>query len=159
MGGYGVGVATAVLLAGALWCVPLASTVAQDAPAVTAGARVRVLLKSPGGARYTGTVAGLRSDTLLLQPEDGSDSVPLAIGKIHKLHVSRGPAFTYDLSSKTSDECTDGEGTTMVALVIAGPVIGAAIGAARPGERWVSVPPKRLLATITSRGVGLAISF
>ncbi len=191
MGRYGVGLAIALLLAGTPWCVPLARAVAQDVPAVTEGARVRAVLRAPGG-RYTGTVAGLRSDTLLLLPDGGTESAPLAISTIRQLHVSLGPAstargafhgarsgfaggalagmvaaaangclgaaFTYDWSSK-SNECTDGEGTTVVALAIAGPIVGAVIGAARPGERWVSVPPQRLRATITSRGVGLAIPF
>jgi len=138
-----------------------AAAAAQQAAPVVPGERVRVRV-APSGRHYTGNLAALRSDTLILDaPRRRSLSLPL--GSVVGLERSRGPgrcrsrpgarlsrvalgtvtgALLGGVISYQATKCTecDSSGIGMLLGVPAGATLGLVVGAVVGGERWERVP-------------------
>jgi hypothetical protein len=140
---------------------------AQQTPSVQPGERVRVT--AFGFDRRVGKLVGLRSDTLVFQPHDEPDPVPLAIVGVGRLEVPRGrqsplhggliggtlgfaAGGAVALLVVRAEDCPYADPcltpATMGAVIlpwISG-LVGGLYGALRAAgtERWVSIPPSAL---------------
>ena len=144
---------------------------AQFPRAVSAGVRIRVRAAPPGRGRLElwsihwlrGTVTRLSSDTLFLDSTDRPGVYAIPRGTIERLDVSAGrrsrpqsaircgvagAAGSFLLCSALPDLTASGErrhGRLMVGRVLGGALVGMAVGALVPLERWrrVSLKPVR----------------
>ncbi len=149
------------------------SLLAQQAPPVAPGDRVRVTAPGIQSQRFVGTVIETGADTCLLKVEGRPAPLPLALAAVTQLEVSRGQAnkgktgaiiggavgagigvaviissYEEDCSSQLlSDLCEFGNAMALLsplALGVAGAVLGNVIGKSIESERWEEVPLDRL---------------
>jgi len=178
----------AALLAWALVGVAPAPSAAQDAPVLTPGARIRWRpVGDP--TWYTGTVLRAQLDTVVVQPAGRSDTLKMRGGDLIELNVSRrrasrvwagaGIGFlagaTGAFVAFLSTGCSQGAYNAFnqkalndrnciglaraSGIIAAGTVLGAIIGSRVSPETWVELPLTHMQATLTNKGVGLAIAF
>lgn len=139
------------------------SVVSQDAPAGP-GTRVRVWTEvNEKGPRTTGRVAAWNSDSLILNPVGAGNRRSIPVTSVSRMDVSRGQWSMGMGALRGGGAGFLIGGVSGVALVYLSPedgfgtrqdwapvvgsflggigaVIGALIGASRPGERWERVP-------------------
>ena len=144
-----------------LWLAPPASMAAQESDTLAVAARVRARV-APSGQAYTGSIAALRNDTLVLdRGQRGVLAVPLA--SVVQLERSRGPGWcrrrpgarlgcialgivsgaviggVISYQATKCDDC-DLSGIGVIFGVPVGAGVGLIVGALVGGERWERVP-------------------
>lgn len=140
---------------------------AQQTPSVQPGERVRVT--AFGFDRRVGKLVGMRGDTLVFQPHDEPDPVPLAVLGVDRLEVPRGrqsplrggliggtlgfaAGGAVALLVVRAEDCPYADPcltpATMGAIILpwVSGLVGGLYGAlhAAGTERWVSIPPSAL---------------
>jgi len=174
----------ATILVAILAFVPLASVTAQDPPPVTVGTRVRVTAPDLDVDKYDGTVAALRGDTLTV----GTVQVPLAsvtrldVHQGRKGNVGKGTiigtlvglptgfalgVFYQQACSHASDigeTCLPLIPIGVVAVGLAGALVGGTIGSLIKTDRWEEVPLDRLRVSLGPQrdgrfGFGASVRF
>ena len=98
-----------------------ADVVAQDAPAIAQGSRIRIEECTPACARTVGTYLGTSGDTLLIQTGAASGPARVPLASAHTIEISRG-------------EKGWGGGWGALIGVVGGGLAGTAIGAAAVGD-------------------------
>lgn len=160
---------------------------AQQAPIVARGARVRVRAPSVSRDRLVGTVVEMGTDTCVLEVEDWAEPLALPLASLETLEVSRGTksnagkgAFTggavgwlFGLAlgargAEGADEddphvwgLVEGQGDVWTVAAIGGGVgatVGLLIGEMTRSDRWEEVPLDRLRVVPTRDRRGLALS-
>jgi hypothetical protein len=155
------------LLAAVLLLAPSVDVLAQRARPVAPGDRVRITAPSIVGERLVGTLAELRPEALLLEPEDSVEAVLLPLAAVNKLELSRGKGSKIGRGALAGGLFGAGVGLVVgiaalgedgggfhigVGEVIRGTLVLGGLGAgmgmllevAAPGERWETVPLDRI---------------
>ncbi len=149
------------------------SLLAQQAPPVAPGDRVRVTAPEIQSQRFVGTVIETGADTCLLKVEGRPAPLPLALAAVTQLEVSRGQAnkgktgaiiggavgagigvaviissYEEDCGSQFLSDLCETSNVLAVAsplvLGVAGALLGNVIGRSIKSERWEEVPLDRL---------------
>jgi hypothetical protein len=163
------GRAASIALAALLGCGSGDAQESPDTLAVAPGARVRVaahLLSCQRAHVYTGALALVYRDTVLVHLEHTADTLAVPLNAVRRFEVSaggrsatrgarRGAAIGLLAGAVAgaivpSVTCSEGEicrvrPATVLLGAAGGAGLGAAIGLGRPAERWVRVPlPARI---------------
>ncbi|KPK78488.1 MAG: hypothetical protein AMS25_15105 [Gemmatimonas sp. SM23_52] len=159
------------LLAAALVLVASADVLAQQARPVAPGDRLRITAPSIVGERLVGTVAELRPDALVLEPEDQLEAVLVPLAAVNKLELSRSKASNVGRGALAGGLFGAGVGLVVgiaalgeegggldigVGELISGALVlggfGAAMGmlleATAALERWETVPLDRIRVSL-----------
>lgn len=175
----------ALLLLGTLLLAPATEAVAQEAPQLAPGSRIKV------SARHThiGTLLALNGTTLQLRRDALRDTVSIPLGTIRKLEVSTGRTSSVGRGAliggavgggigpilgvgAAAEDCPSDAfcvvdfGPEVIPIAVltmggAGALLGALIGAASPADRWEDVPlvgVKVGIAPLRGGGLGIGAS-
>ncbi len=166
---------------------PLVTVAAQEAPAVKAGDRVRVVAPSVPGSPFVGTFVALTADSLVVQ--DSKDTWRVSLASVNQVDLSQGrkshalfgagigllvgggvaAAVLYTGGSTSpcdqsanQDAMASAECIGLTALGgVAGAGLGAIVGGLIRTEGWQEIPLERLrvsLRPLAGARIGMALA-